>query len=319
MPPTTLGHYQLEDRLGHGGMGDVYRAFDTRLNRRVAIKIMRNDSTTDTVDVERFLREARAASALNHPNIVTIHDVGETGEGGYYIVQELVDGRVLRKLVGQAPADPDRGRRQAGGARADGRACRGHRAPRHQAGKHHGPERRLREGARLRRRAPDQRRRGGGHHPIRVRPRDVAGHAGRHTAYMAPEQARASGVGTQADIFALGVTLYELVSGGERPFVGATTVAVLAAILSEQPVPLARLNPSTPLALDALVHRMLSKQPDERPTARDVEDALTLMATGDTLTAPRPRRHGARRSAARASAISCAARCSARAKDAGCC
>src|SRR5690349_1833831 len=99
MTPTTLGHYRLEDRLGQGGMGEVFRAFDTRLNRRVAIKIMRSASEAASTDVERFLREARAASALNHPNIVTIHDVGDTGDGGHYIVQELVEGRVLRALV----------------------------------------------------------------------------------------------------------------------------------------------------------------------------------------------------------------------------
>jgi tetratricopeptide (TPR) repeat protein len=285
MPPSTLGHYQLEDRLGHGGMGDVYRAFDTRLNRRVAIKIMRSDDSTAAADVERFLREARAASALNHPNIVTIHDVGQTDDGGYYIVQELVDGKVLRKFVAeQTPLTMivDVIRQVAHALTAAHAAGIVHRdiKPENIMVRADGYVKVLDFGVarQMNLAGSSDTTRSGSEHV--TSPGTLVG----TTAYMAPEQARAMAVGTQADIFALGVTLYELVSHGERPFVGANTVAVLAAILSEQPVPLARLNPSTPLALDALVHRMLSKHPDERPTARDVEDTLSMMATGDTLT-----------------------------------
>ena len=78
MIPTTFGHYRVDGRIGGGGMGDVFRAFDTRLNRPVAVKLMRDARTEQTGPVQRFLREARAASALNHPNIVTIYEVGET-------------------------------------------------------------------------------------------------------------------------------------------------------------------------------------------------------------------------------------------------
>jgi len=93
MTPTSFGHYRVDGRIGSGGMGEVFRAFDTRLNRPVAVKLMRNAATEPADIVQRFLREARAASALNHPNIVTIHEVGETPAGELFIVQELIDGR----------------------------------------------------------------------------------------------------------------------------------------------------------------------------------------------------------------------------------
>jgi serine/threonine-protein kinase len=98
MEPTTLGHYRLDERIGEGGMGEVFRAFDTRLNRPVAVKVMRARRRS-VREVEAFLREARAASALNHPNIVTIHEVGETAAGDHYIVQELIEGHTLRSAL----------------------------------------------------------------------------------------------------------------------------------------------------------------------------------------------------------------------------
>jgi len=288
MTPTSFGHYRLEDRLGQGGMGEVFRAFDERLNRRVAIKVMRSDSGAASADVERFLREARAASALNHPNIVTIHDVGDTGDGGHYIVQELVEGRTLRAMVGTEERPPltavvDVVRQVAHALSAAHAAGIVHRdiKPENIMVRGDGYVKVLDFGVA---RMVDV---AGSSDTTRSRSDQVTepGKLVGTTSYMAPEQAKAGAIGTPADIFALGVTLYELVSG-ERPFVGGTAMAVLAAILSEQPVPLARLIPSTPPPLDALVHRMLAKNPDERPTSREIEEALTLMASGDTLTSP---------------------------------
>src|SRR2546425_13271660 len=92
---TNLGPYEITAPLGRGGMGEVYRAKDSRLGRTVAIKVLRSNLTDDAQRRERFIREARAASALNHPNIITIHEVGEA-EAGYFIVMELVKGRTLR-------------------------------------------------------------------------------------------------------------------------------------------------------------------------------------------------------------------------------
>src|SRR5215831_11460896 len=105
MKPEFLGHYRVDSPLGRGGMGEVFRAFDTRLGRPVAVKLMASGRERSAA-IQRFLREARAASALNHPNIVTIHDVGETDEGHHYIVQEFIEGRTLRSLLAEpiAPA-----------------------------------------------------------------------------------------------------------------------------------------------------------------------------------------------------------------------
>ena len=124
MLPTTINHYRLEQMIGRGGMGEVYRAVDTRLGRPVAIKLMREGKGDSALAIHRFLREARAASALNHPNIVTIHDIGETDDGRHYIVQEFIDGATLRATHATretAPRDGDR-RRPAGRDGARGRA-----------------------------------------------------------------------------------------------------------------------------------------------------------------------------------------------------
>src|SRR5262245_28228033 len=99
MTSTALGHYTLYAKLGQGGMGEVFRAFDETLNRPVAIKVMRAGSQAHAAAVKRFLREARAASALNHPNIVTIHEIGETASGDPFIVQEFIDGTTLRTML----------------------------------------------------------------------------------------------------------------------------------------------------------------------------------------------------------------------------
>ena len=99
MISTTIGHYRIDAEIGRGGMGEVFRAFDTRLNRPVAMKVVRGAGSEEIPAVEGFLREARAASALNHPNIVIIHDVGETPTGDRFIVQEFIEGRTLRAML----------------------------------------------------------------------------------------------------------------------------------------------------------------------------------------------------------------------------
>ena len=103
--PITISHYRVEQMIGRGGMGEVYRAVDTRLGRPVAIKLMRESKGDSALTIQRFLREARAASALNHPNIVVVHDIGETDDGHHYIVQEFIDGATLRdQMDGQSTA-----------------------------------------------------------------------------------------------------------------------------------------------------------------------------------------------------------------------
>ncbi len=310
MAATTLGHYRLDERLGQGGMGEVFRAFDTRLNRRVAVKVMLHGEGADRLAVDRFLREARAASALNHPNIVTIHEVGDTADGGYFIVQELVEGRTLRAVLADRPPIQT----IAGIARQVARAL----AAAHAAGIVHRdvkPENIMVRGDGYVKvldfglaRQVDL---GGTTETTRTNLGTKPGTILGTTSYMSPEQARAGEAGPAADVFALGVVLYELVAGA-RPFSAPTSVGVLAAILADQPVPLGRANPGTPPALDALVERMLAKEPAARPTSREVEEALAPLEAADVAGLAGPavaaRRSTVGRDAERAALLSAYAR-----------
>ncbi|HEY0875684.1 MAG TPA: protein kinase [Vicinamibacterales bacterium] len=279
MPPTTIEHYRIEALIGRGGMGEVYRAVDTRLQRPVAIKVMRDREGAATAAVHRFIREARAASALNHPNIVVVHDIGETVEGHPYIVQEFIDGTTLRaQMTGPVPV-PDvleLGRQIARALAAAHAAGIVHRdikpenvmvrADGYVKVLDFGLARVLQVGTATATTQQDAQTTGG----------VILG----TTAYMSPEQARGAAGAAPADVFALGVTLYEMVAG-RRPFIGPTATTILAAILVEEPALLSHLAPSVPSALENLVHRMLTKDPEFRPTAAEVEDELGRLSYGD--------------------------------------
>jgi tetratricopeptide (TPR) repeat protein len=272
MQSTTLGHYRLDGTLGRGGMGEVYRAFDTRLNRPVAVKVLNESNRERARAVQRFLREARAASALNHPNIVTIHDVGETPTGDHFIVQELVDGKTLRSLLDESLSLErivDIGRQIAHALSAAHAAGIVHRdvKPENVMVRADGYVKVLDFGlARIEDpSANDQ----------ATRTNQDTGPAAPlgTTSYMSPEAARARTAGPPADIFALGIVLYEM-AAGRRPFVAASTIAVLTAIVTEEAVPLARVTPSIPFAFDDLVQRMLAKDPAQRPSANETAEVL---------------------------------------------
>ncbi len=179
-----ISHYRVEAELGRGGMGIVYRALDPKLGRAVAIKVLPPDATADPERHQRFVQEARSASALNHPNIVTIYEIG-SDNGTTFIAMELVDGTPLDRLIAGAPMPVatalDYARAVGGGAR--GGARERNRASRHQAGEHRGHARRQGEGARLR--AGEAGRAGRlGRNPHRARDpaRRGDGHAGVHVA-----------------------------------------------------------------------------------------------------------------------------------------
>ncbi len=281
MTPTSFGHYRVDGRIGGGGMGEVFRGFDTRLNRSVALKLLRGPAREESDAVQRFLREARAASALNHPNIVTIHEVGETPDGELFIVQELIDGRTLRSLIESAQTlavTVDIGRQVARALSAAHAASIVHRdvKPENIMVRADGYVKVLDFG--LARVVDHQAAEQSTVANLDTAPGTVLGTA----AYMSPEQARGTQAGPAADIFAFGVVLYEM-AGGRRPFVAPTTMGILAAILSEQPAPLVRLNPAIPPALDALVLRMLAKEPERRPSARDVDEELAALQGRDAL------------------------------------
>ena len=294
-PGFQLGQYKIESLLGEGGMGVVYRAFDTRLNRPVAIKVLSGD-LADADARRRFQREAQMASALNHPHILTIYDIGEF-EDRQYLVMEFVDGTTLK---GWARADKRTWRQIAEllTGVADGLAAA------HVAGILHRdvkPENILvaKNGyakladfglAKLFDRSSQE----DATRTVTMeatRPGEVVG----TIAYMSPEQAGGRTVDARSDIFAFGVVLHELVAG-QRPFRGASDLEVLQAILHGEP---ARLSTEVPSALRMAAEKAIEKDPADRyQTMNDLVVDLRRFSRGTAETplvepatgkAPRPR------------------------------
>ena len=267
-PGSELSHYRLLDKIGEGGMGVVYRALDTRLNRHVAVKILRPELTADPARQQSFLREARAAAAVNHPGIATVHEIDESG-GVTFIVMELVRGRTLGSVIAGRPL-PVADAVHFGIQVADAMA----RA--HETGVIHRdlkPEnifveddRRVRildfGLAKFREQAGTGEAIEDGESAV-TRDVDLGRRLLGTVSYMSPEQARGEEVDARSDIFSFGITLYEMLAG-RRPFVGANVTATLARILESEPEPLARLRPGLPPRLLGLVDRCLRKNPSER-------------------------------------------------------
>ncbi len=265
-----IGAYQVEAPLGAGGMGVVYRALDTKLNRPVAIKFLSGDIADDAAR-RRFQREAQTASSLNHPHILTVYDVGEV-DGRQYLVTELVDGGTLKDWVQDAKRTWTQIIELLTGV-ADGLAAA------HAAGIVHRdikPENILvaRNGyAKLAdfglAKLWEPRRQPGGHSNVRrgpSRPGMVVG----TIAYMSPEQAAGQPVDARSDIFSFGIVLYELLAG-RRPFDGATDLERLQALVSRPAPPLAESCPDLPADLRNIVEKALEKDPADRyQTAREL-------------------------------------------------
>jgi serine/threonine protein kinase len=270
MTPTSLGHYRLESQIGEGSMGAVYRAVDTRLNRAVAIKLWRHTEGTLVDSGRRMLKEARAASALNHPNIVIVHEFGETPDGDAFIVQEYIEGRTLRERLeeGITLAEAvDVGVQVARALAAAHVVGVVHRdiKPENVMVRADGYAKVLDFGiAHLPEVAT-----GSGATALETLANDLIG----TPAYMSPEVMLGGTIGPAADIFALGVMLFEMATG-QQPFAAPTAMGVLARIATETPIPMTSLVPTVPPGLDALVQSMLDKAPERRPTAVEVERAL---------------------------------------------
>ena len=264
---ATIARYRVIEKLGAGGMGEVYRAHDDDLGRDVAVKLLLQESNGDAMAIQRFILEARAASALNHPHIVTIFEAGQV-DGTHFIVMELVRGRTFRALIGQ-PISID-SLRDLGSQIAKALATA------HAAGIVHRdikPENLMV--------------RDDGYVKVldfgvaRLKPlgsetstfqsaldsvnRTVVG----TLRYMSPEQASSSAVDAATDVFSLGLVLYELATG-QHPFEANTAFGVLDAILSKTPAPPGRLNPGLPAEINALILRMLDKDFWKRPDAGEV-------------------------------------------------
>lgn len=269
--PSRIGRFEIRESLGAGGMGVVYRARDTRLDRDVALKVLAEGLSADAEAVSRFEREARAASSLSHPNIVTVYDAG-VEDGTAYLVTELLQGTTLRAHVSRRPPPRrellDIAIQIASGLMAAHRAGIVHRdvKPQNIFVTTSGVIKLLDFGiARL-----SESGQAAGDAPTRVETREgvILG----TPAYMAPEQIRGQAVDARADLFALGCVLYEMLNG-VGPFERATPADAMAAVLAEAPPPAG--GDIGPPGLERIVRRCLEKDPADRfQSAADLRFAL---------------------------------------------
>jgi serine/threonine protein kinase/Flp pilus assembly protein TadD len=282
----TVGTYRIDAWIGAGGMGEVYRAHDTKLDRPVALKLLPPQVAADADRLRRFHTEARAASSLNHPNILVIHDFGDL-DTRPFIVSEFVDGETLARRLerGALPVREAVGMAiQIAGALAAAHA-RGlvHRdiKPENVMVRTDGYVKVLDFGlAKLVEASPDAAT------AFHTQPGLVIG----TPHYMSPEQAEGKGVDERSDIFSLGVTLYELTTA-TRPFTGDSNLSVLSSILRDTPRPLTDVNPSLPAGLQRIVNRCLAKDRHRRYQAaddlrRDLDDLEQSLRSGELGVAP---------------------------------
>jgi serine/threonine protein kinase/Tol biopolymer transport system component len=276
MTGQTVSHYRIVKELGGGGMGVVYRAEDLRLRRPVAVKFL-PDAPASSDARERFEREARAASAINHPNICTVHDVGEH-EGRQFLVMELLEGQTLKHRIADGPvslpalidwamqiADALAAAHERGIVHRDIKPANLFVTSRGQvkvldfglAKADGGPS------------AMD------GASETHTEFHTVVGTTLGTVHYMSPEQARGEVVDARTDLFSLGVVLYEMATG-RQPFSGATSAVVFEAILNRNPEPPARVNRSLPAELDAIIRKAMEK--DRRLRYQTASDLLADLA-----------------------------------------
>jgi tetratricopeptide (TPR) repeat protein len=272
----TVSHYRITAELGRGGMGEVYGAEDTRLGRAVALKFLPAHKVQDRGSVERFQIEARAASALNHPNIVTVHDIGET-EAGFFLVMEWVRGRTLRALVAEElpPREVWRlGDQVAKALLAAHAAGIVHRdiKPENVMVREDGYVKVLDFG--LARVIPAA---SALQSETRTMVLTVPGMLMGTICYMSPEQVRGEVATPATDVFSLGILLYELATG-RHPFEADTKVGFMNAILSAKPLPPSRLKPEISRQSEDLMLSMMEKDWRLRPSAADVDRSLTELA-----------------------------------------
>ncbi len=301
---TKLGSYEIVGALGAGGMGEVFRARDSKLGRSVAIKVLGAQYSSDSERLQRFEQEARSASGLNHPNIVTIHDIGRQ-DGTAYLAMEFVEGKTLRELIEAGPL-PLKKALSIAAQVADGLAKA------HAAGIVHrdlkpenvmvtadGLVKVLDFGLAKLIGMPGE---GSGASATAVMPATNPGVVLGTVGYMSPEQARGATVDFRSDQFSLGTLLYEMLTG-KRPFQRESSAQTMAAIIEDDPPPITELNPKAPAPVRWIVERCLAKEPDERyastrDLARDlqrVRDHLSEASSGSVLGVAAPAASAARK------------------------
>ena len=289
---STISHYRITKKIGAGGMGEVYSAFDTRLDRQVALKLLPTDFAADEDRVRRFEQEARATSALNHPNILTVYDIGNH-EGSPFIVAELLEGEELRERLNEGPIAPRKAIEYAQQIVA-GLAAAHERGITHRDLK---PENLFI--------TTDDRVKILDFGLAKLRPAKLAAGAGSEVAtqkaltdpgvvmgtvgYMSPEQVRGKDLDHRSDIFSFGVILYEMLRG-RRTFTGESAIEVMNAILKEEPEELTETNAKISPGLEKIVRRCLEKKPERRfQSTSDLGFALEALSapsssSGNNLT-----------------------------------
>jgi serine/threonine-protein kinase len=280
---TRLGPDEILSALGAGGMGEVYKARDTRLDRTVAIKILPPDLATDPDLRARFEREARAIAALDHPHICAVHDVGEH-DGTRYLVMQYLDGETLAARLARANGPLPLDQALKVGIEIADALDKAHRAGITHRDLKPANIMLTKSGAKLLDFGLAKLRGAAG--PISMSgmtrlatptPNTAHGTILGTVHYMAPEQVEGRDADARADIWALGVVLYEMLTGA-RPFDGASAASVIGSILKDTPPPIIVRQPLAPQSLDRLVGRCLVKDPDERwQSAQDVRHALTMV------------------------------------------
>ncbi|HUN84997.1 MAG TPA: protein kinase [Terracidiphilus sp.] len=286
-PRTVLDQYEILSTLGAGGMGEVYRARDLRLNRDVAIKVLHDFSSDDPNRLSRFEQEARAAAALNHPNILAVYEMG-TYEGVPYLVSELLDGETLRERLKRGPL-PLRKVIDSGVQIARGLAAAHEKGIVHRDLK---PENlfltrdgqvKILDFGLARVLHSDKK---ASNSKIAAADSTEPGVVMGTASYMSPEQVRGEPADHRSDIFAFSAIIYEMLAG-KRVFLRPTTIETMSAILNEDSQSLLELVPTAPMALQKVIHRGLEKNPEQRfQSASDLAFALEALSDATLMTHP---------------------------------
>jgi tetratricopeptide (TPR) repeat protein len=282
----TFSHYRVLEKLGTGGMGIVYKAQDLRLERYVALKFLPDNLTNDAQALERFRREALAASALNHANICTVHDIGEQ-DGRPFLAMEFIDGETMRRHVNNRPLPVEEilnlGIQIADAldaAHAEGIIHRDIK-PANIFVTKRGQAKVLDFGlAKLISKRDGVTEVSDSSHPGLENPISIVGVISGTPSYMSPEQIRGDDLDVRADVFSMGLLLYEMATG-QKAFPGSTGGVIIEAILSKSPAPVRSLNPDIPIELEAIINKAIDKDKELRyQSASELRSDLQVLKRG---------------------------------------